>query len=131
VKARYRRAALLIAAASSFCFADPSPDSSSAAEAAPILKDITGRVAGEASTHDMGPIPSADEDLYRLYISSQDGPHCAFRLSCSGYAKQAVKKRGWVMGFLLAADRLMRCHGLGPAQYPVDAETGKFLDPVP
>jgi len=130
LKMRFR-VGLFIAATVACCAGEPIADGDGAGQAAPILKDMAIRVAGAASIHDMGKVPAADEDLYRLYVSSQDGPHCTFQLTCSGYAKQAVRKRGWVMGFLLAADRLLRCHGLGPAQYPVDSVTGKFLDPVP
>jgi putative membrane protein insertion efficiency factor len=118
-------------AAAAACAADPAPDGYGAVQASAIVADMAVRVGGEASAHDLGPIPPADADLYRLYISSQDGPHCTFRPTCSAYAKQAVRKRGWLRGILLAADRLLRCHGLGTAQYPIDPETGKYLDPVP
>lgn len=123
------RACFAIACAALFCYADPAADS--AHEVRETLRTMAGRVSAEASGHDMGGIPAPESDIYQLYISSQDGPHCTFRQTCSGYAKEAVRKRGWIKGFLLAADRLLRCHGLSSGQYPVDSLTGKFLDPVP
>jgi putative component of membrane protein insertase Oxa1/YidC/SpoIIIJ protein YidD len=96
-----------------------------------VVQALSQRIASEEVGHDFGKIPPPNADLYKLYISSQDGPHCTFSLTCSSYAKQALRKKGLVKGFLLAADRLLRCHGLGSAQYPVDSVSGKLLDPVP
>lgn len=127
----FARACLAIACAVPFCWADPAVPADAADEMRETLQTMAGRVSEEASGHDMGGIPAPQSDIYQLYISSQDGPHCSFRQTCSGYAKEAVRKKGWIMGFVLAADRLLRCHGLSSGQYPVDSLTGKFLDPVP
>lgn len=107
------------------------PGDSAASVASRLQSELAARVEHGHSSHEIGPVPAADADIYRLYVSSQDGPHCTFKLTCSGYAKEAVRKRGWLMGALLAADRLLRCHGLSATLYPVDAETGRFVDPVP
>ena len=44
---------------------------------------------------------------YQKYISSFDGPRCSLSPTCSGYAAQSFKRYGLVMGFIMAADRLM------------------------
>ena len=68
--------------------------------------------------------------IYQLFVSSQDQPSCAFTPSCSQYAKEAVAKHGPVLGVIMAADRLQRCHGMGAGYYPIHPETGKLYDPV-
>jgi uncharacterized protein len=68
--------------------------------------------------------------IYQLFISSQDQPSCAFTPSCSQYAKEAVAKHGPVLGVIMAAARLQRCHGMGAGYYPIHPVTGKFYDPV-
>jgi len=69
--------------------------------------------------------------LYQLILSSQDGPRCMFHPSCSEYAKQALAKRGAVVGSLLAIDRYLRCNGQDRDLYPYDPNLRKLLDPVP
>jgi len=66
--------------------------------------------------------------LYRRFISSQDVPSCNFTLSCSHFAEEAISKYGPIHGVLMAADRLMRCYGLGRRYYPTDPETGLAVD---
>ena len=69
--------------------------------------------------------------LYQVGLSSQDGPRCMFHPSCSEYAKQALVRRGAVVGSLLAIDRYLRCNGLDRDLYPYDPSLKKLLDPVP
>lgn len=69
--------------------------------------------------------------LYQVVLSSQDGPRCMFHPSCSEYAKQALAKRGAVVGSLLAIDRYLRCNGADRDLYPYDPNLRKLLDPVP
>lgn len=128
---RAGRLALLALAVPCVCGADPAQDTAVACRADALLGEISARVDEEPGTHDIGAPPAGEADLYKRFISSQDGPNCTFQLSCSAYAKQALKKKGFLAGSLLAADRLLRCHGLGPAQYPVDSTSGRFVDPVP
>lgn len=123
--------ALLLLAAAGVRAQSSVPDSAGAAASARIVAELAIRVEGQAAAHEIGPAPRPDADLYKRYISSQDGPHCTFHLSCSAYAKQAIREKGLFTGILLAADRLLRCHGLGAAQYPSDPVSGKLLDPVP
>lgn len=49
--------------------------------------------------------------FYQSFVSSQDGENnCIFYPSCSQYAVNAVKKRGLLLGIIMAADRLTRCN---------------------
>lgn len=59
--------------------------------------------------------------LYQLALSPLLGAHCRFQPTCSEYCVQALRKRGVVMGLLLAAWRILRCNPFCRAGY----------DPVP
>ena len=65
--------------------------------------------------------------LYQLAVAPAFpvlfGPACGCRFhpTCSRYASEAVRTRGALVGTLLAARRLLRCHPLHPGG----------LDPVP
>ncbi len=48
--------------------------------------------------------------FYQRCISPFLGNNCRFYPSCSEYAKQAILKRGILMGLFLAIKRLLRCH---------------------
>lgn len=47
---------------------------------------------------------------YRALISPFLGNRCRFYPSCSHYAEEAVMRKGVLMGVLLAAVRLFKCH---------------------
>lgn len=47
---------------------------------------------------------------YRLLLSPWLGSGCRFTPSCSAYALQALEQRGALVGGLLTARRLLRCH---------------------
>lgn len=42
-------------------------------------------------------------------ISPVDGDRCSMVPSCSDYALQAIEKHGFLMGWIMGCDRLMRC----------------------
>lgn len=48
-------------------------------------------------------------NLYQTYISPVDGHRCRMYPSCSAYSRQAFEKHGFVKGWVLTSDRLMRC----------------------
>ncbi len=55
--------------------------------------------------------PSAAPPLFRLYrfvIADQDGDVCPFRPSCSAFTQAAIARKGWIVGGLMGADRLVR-----------------------
>jgi len=71
-------------------------------------------------------------EFYQDHISVADGDRCTMVPSCSQYAAQAFKKHGWVMGWIMSCDRLVRCGrdevNISPSRYI----NGKphTLDPV-
>ncbi len=48
--------------------------------------------------------------IYRKYISPLKPPCCRFTPSCSEYAIEAFKKRGFFVGFGLTVWRILRCN---------------------
>jgi uncharacterized protein len=68
--------------------------------------------------------------FYKSVFSSQDGNHCAFYPSCSIYAIESIKKKGVILGFAAAMDRLSRCNRLSPGNYEKYKDTQLFSDPV-
>lgn len=51
---------------------------------------------------------------YRRVISPLYGPVCRYHPSCSRYALEAFQSRGFTIGFLLSAWRLLRCTPFTP-----------------
>ncbi len=47
--------------------------------------------------------------LFQKYISRVDGNRCPMHPSCSSYAVEAIKKHGFIKGWIMTSDRLMRC----------------------
>ena len=68
--------------------------------------------------------------LYKEIISSQDIDACVFTPSCSVYAIESIKRKGVVVGFFTAIDRLTRCNPGRNKNVPLDPVTGKYYDPV-
>ena len=68
--------------------------------------------------------------FYQKFISSQDGPTCAFHPTCSRFGMACIQKYGMVRGLLLTADRLIRCNGSQWQHYHKDSVTDKYIDPV-
>ncbi len=59
--------------------------------------------------------------IYRKYISPMKPQCCRFTPTCSEYAIEAFKKRGFFVGFGLMTWRILRCNPFSKAGY----------DPVP
>ena len=63
--------------------------------------------------------------IYQVLISPilviAFGPACRFQPTCSDYMRQAIERRGVIVGVCLGIRRLLRCHPLG----------GHGYDPVP
>ena len=47
--------------------------------------------------------------FYKTIVSATDGDRCGMSPSCSSYAAQAFKKHGFLMGWFISCDRLIRC----------------------
>lgn len=60
-------------------------------------------------------------ELYRKYISPLKTPCCRFTPTCSQYAIEAFRKRGFIVGLALTVWRVLRCNPFGKGGY----------DPVP
>ncbi len=59
----------------------------------------------EKSQHALsGPV-----NLFRKYISPADGDRCSMHPSCSSYCMNAVEKHGFLKGWVMTCDRLLRC----------------------
>ena len=60
--------------------------------------------------------------FYQKYLSPlKGGPTCRFTPTCSAYAIEAYKKRGFFVGSILTVWRILRCNPFGRPGY----------DPVP
>ncbi len=71
--------------------------------------------------------------LYQRIISPIDGSNCQMAPVCSLYARQALSRWGFPLGYWMACDRLCRCNGDAYLYYPkVYLEGNMHLwDPVP
>ncbi len=47
--------------------------------------------------------------FYQKHISGIDGDRCPMYPHCSGYSAQAIRKHGFVLGWIMSCDRLLRC----------------------
>lgn len=47
--------------------------------------------------------------FYRDFISSADGNRCPMHPTCSQYCNEAFAKHGYIMGWIMCSDRLLRC----------------------
>jgi putative component of membrane protein insertase Oxa1/YidC/SpoIIIJ protein YidD len=62
----------------------------------------------EISESDTGPVAMA-LSVFRKTISRADGRRCMMYPSCSHYSGQAFVKHGFVKGWVMTSDRLLRC----------------------
>lgn len=69
-------------------------------------------------------------NVYKNYISSQDAFQCSFYPSCANYCFLAIKKQGFIVGFLSTFDRLARCHNKDHLHYQYHKKSGRLYDPV-
>ena len=60
-------------------------------------------------------------ELYRTYVSPTRMPTCRFVPTCSEYAVEALRKRGFMVGTALTVVRLLKCAPWHPGGW----------DPVP
>ena len=66
--------------------------------------------------------------LYKKFISPLKPPCCRFTPTCSAYAIEAYKKRGFFIGSILTAWRLLRCNPFCRGGYDPVPEKG-FRNP--
>jgi putative membrane protein insertion efficiency factor len=68
--------------------------------------------------------------FYKTIFSSQDGNRCVFHPSCSIYALESIRKKGLILGYAAAIDRLTRCNKLNQGNYQKYENTNLLYDPV-
>ena len=66
--------------------------------------------------------------LYRKYVSPLKPPCCRFSPTCSAYAIEAFKKRGFFVGLILTIGRICRCNPFFKGGYDPVPEKG-FRNP--
>ena len=47
--------------------------------------------------------------FYQAHISRTDGDRCQMAPSCSTFCADALKKHGFLLGWIMCSDRLVRC----------------------
>ena len=62
--------------------------------------------------------------LYRKFISPLKPPCCRFTPTCSAYAIEAFKKRGFFVGLILTVGRILRCNPFFKGGYDPVPERG-------
>jgi len=62
--------------------------------------------------------------LYRKFISPLKPPCCRFTPTCSAYAVEAFRKRGFFVGFILTVWRILRCNPFSRGGYDPVPEKG-------
>ncbi|MEN8243510.1 MAG: membrane protein insertion efficiency factor YidD [Thermodesulfobacteriota bacterium] len=62
----------------------------------------------EIPEEDTGPMAFALK-FFRKTVSRADGRRCMMHPSCSHYSSQAFKKHGFIKGWVMTSDRLLRC----------------------
>jgi putative membrane protein insertion efficiency factor len=62
--------------------------------------------------------------LYQKFISPLKPPCCRFTPTCSEYALEAFRKRGFFIGFILFVWRVLRCNPFSKGGYDPVPEKG-------
>jgi putative membrane protein insertion efficiency factor len=69
--------------------------------------------------------------LYKRMVSPSMRSSCRFSPTCSEYAAEAIARRGWFIGSLLAVARVARCHPFSRGGFdPVPEHHSHFLNSV-
>jgi putative membrane protein insertion efficiency factor len=55
--------------------------------------------------------------IYRMTLSGWLGGQCRFYPSCSHYAEEAIRTRGFLRGWAMAFWRILRCNPFGRGGY--------------
>jgi len=99
-------------------------------------RDLTESISFDRNDSQASSVIKSAPDLflvfYKRIISPQDNASCPFHPSCSAFSSQAFNEEGFLIGYLLTFDRLLRCNGM-PGMYdyyPLDNSRNHFLDPI-
>ena len=76
-------------------------------------------------------VPSLIMVIYGDYISQVDGQRsCRFLPTCGDYARDAIRRHGPVLGWMLACDRVIRYHGDTETYERTFHDGVRLVDPV-
>lgn len=65
-------------------------------------------------------------EFYSKHISPLFPRRCKYYPTCSSYAAEAFKRKGFFMGLILSLWRLLRCNPFSPGGFdPVEEENGR------
>lgn len=70
--------------------------------------------------------------LYQNVLSPQLSKDCPYEITCSNYAKLAIKQYGAMRGVIMGAERIMRCNRIAVLDVDplsINEFTGKITDP--
>jgi len=73
----------------------------------PVLADGTD-ISDNLRAQDTG-VTAYPLKFFRSTISRADGHRCPMYPSCSEYSAQAFRKHGFIIGWIMTSDRLLRC----------------------
>ncbi|MCD6328664.1 membrane protein insertion efficiency factor YidD [bacterium] len=90
------------------------------------------QVESQAASENRAEAPRLLIRFYQRVISPVNGSSCQMWPSCSAYSSQAFREHGFVKGFLLTSDRLIRCNPWAGPHYPYIVRDGRVLlsDPL-
>ena len=64
--------------------------------------------AGSLSQEPLNPV-TASIRMYQKFFSGANGHRCPMTPSCSRYSAEVFRKHGYLMGWIMTSDRLLRC----------------------
>ena len=67
------------------------------------------RMKEKESTTEQTVTLSLPIQFYQAYVSKVDGNRCQMEPSCSTFCADALKKHGFLLGWIMCSDRLLRC----------------------
>jgi len=92
---------------------------------APSAPDAPAKPKARAS------VPSIIMGFYGNYISQVDGTRsCRFEPTCGDYARDAIRRHGALLGWLVACERLIRYHGDTETYERIYHDGTRLVDPV-
>jgi putative membrane protein insertion efficiency factor len=68
-----------------------------------------GRPSQERNFDDQTNAATFPIRMYQKFISGVNGHECPMMPSCSQYAVEAFEKHGYLLGWIMTSDRLLRC----------------------
>jgi len=70
-----------------------------------------GEIPLPEKNHECNDMLLGSLEKYFHEVSRVDGDRCPMEPTCSAYAIQAIRTHGFIIGYMMACDRIMRCGG--------------------